>query len=569
MSESLDRIEFAAVRREVTWRGAFALFAQRLNRDVRDWKFHLLVAGAIFFLFTRSSMSATRFGSWSSVNAPGLEYLRSWSGMGFFLILAGGVVYFSQLITEEKQQGTLALLKLTGVGSWAILSGLFASRLAQMLIVLTLQLPFILWSVTLGGVTFHQVLALYLTLLSTLFLVGNLALWTSVIARTGKTTYISCIVILLAPSLMQSVINGILVASQAQSQTSMLSRWLTVVTQFLNAASPLQRIEAIQMTGYSDPLLNTQVWTSLALGLGFFIMSGLLFERFAIQAEPVNLTADRSIIPSLPFSSRRRSQRCWNNPYLWKEFQHRKLGIRGLIVSSLLAVGINAFLIFALPPILLSAGFDEVRISDSLESIEHTWLWTAIIAGCILPPLTVAQTLSADLKQQTLGTLFLVPRQPSRILMSLMLGRWLLMSHLLVWLISGFAGCMMLLSQNFFGGSTLPEIPHWRPWGIPFIAAASFVTTLTLGVLGIRFSLIQSGVNRFLLLVLGFFLFCPLMAMLFSPIIVGSSLLHSLRDEDVIGTLMGLFVYAAFSIPVVAICWDGILFSIRERMEND
>lgn len=567
MSESLDRIEFAAVRREVTWRGAFALFAQRLNRDVRDWKFHLLVAGAIFFLFTRSSMSATRFGSWSSVNAPGLEYLRSWSGMGFFLILAGGVVYFSQLITEEKQQGTLALLKLTGVGSWAILSGLFASRLAQMLIVLTLQLPFILWSVTLGGVTFHQVLALYLTLLSTLFLVGNLALWTSVIARTRKTTYISCIVILLAPSLIQSVMNGILVASQAQSQTSMLSRWLKVVTQFLNAASPLQRIEAIQMTGYSDPLLNTQVWTSLALGLGFFIMSGLLFERFAIQAEPVNLTADRSIIPSLPFSSRRRSQRCWNNPYLWKEFQHRKLGIRGLIISSFLAVGINAFLIFGLPPILMVAGVDEYRISNSLESIESTWLWTAIIAGCILPPLTVAQTLAADLKQQTLGTLFLVPRLPSRILMSLMLGRWLLMSHLLVWLIVGFVG-NLFIKRDHFSQMELAEFSYRVPLGIYFIAAASIVTTALWGVIGIRFGLIQSTVSRVILLVIGFFLFCPLLASLFSPIIFGSIIFKE-QGTDWVNALVPLMAYAIFSFPIIALCWDGILDSIRERMEND
>ena len=62
-----------------------------------------------------------------------------------------GVMYFSVAITEEKEEETLPLLRMTGIRNMTLLIGKSIPRLAVVVLLILIAAPFLMLAVTLGG----------------------------------------------------------------------------------------------------------------------------------------------------------------------------------------------------------------------------------------------------------------------------------------------------------------------------------------------------------------------------------------------------------------------------------
>ncbi|MCA9094497.1 MAG: hypothetical protein KDA68_13490 [Planctomycetaceae bacterium] len=554
----------SAQRREVTWRGAFALFSRRMNRDARDWKFHLLIACSMLFLLAQATAMAIP--ALNRAPAVGLIFLRVWGKVGLFFIIVLGISYFVQLLAEEKEQGTLGLVKLTGIGPLGILIGLFGSRLTQALVIFTLQLPFVVWSVTLGGVTFHQAVALFVTLLSTLFLAGNLALFASVVCSNAATASGACFLILVGLSLgygscflLQAAIsNGTLVFSGAPLVGSMCDSIISNV----QLISPYHRLGSILVTGYSDPLINPQVVASLILGCSLFRLSWRRFEKFTNQTEPV-LPARNIKLTIRKEKGTRKSQRCWNNPYVWREFQFSGKGLKGVAGGILIVAGLAILLQLGLPLILERVGYLEYEIPQMMDGAWIAWMFVTGTLSAVLPFALIGGALTNELKGQTLSTLFLVSRRPDQILRNLILGRFLMVAQLPVWLALG----MFFI---WIGDPSRRISPYLDGWLIHAVLALLIIllwvyASIFFGVAAMRLDFIKSQILKGLV-VIAVMNFGPVLIMLLV------ALLRAMFFEDrdsVFGLLISTMVIClGMSIPILVAIWNSTIDAIRQRMEE-
>jgi ABC-type Na+ efflux pump permease subunit len=121
--------------------------------------------------------------------------------------------YFSSAITEEKEEMTLGLLRMTNLNPLSILLGKSTSRLCGALLLLAAQLPFTLLAVAFGGISTRQIMAAYCTLAAYILLLSNLALLFSVTARrtaaaaffTGLMLFIYLVGYAILPGLLSAI----------------------------------------------------------------------------------------------------------------------------------------------------------------------------------------------------------------------------------------------------------------------------------------------------------------------------------------------------------------------------
>jgi len=158
-----------------------ALFARSLRAGTRSastywWRGG--VAGLMLFALLSAQSGGTR------VAAVGLRLFSALARVNFLFITLAGVLHFSAAIAEEKEQETLGLLRMTGLGPLAILLGKAGSSLINAAMLLLAQVPFAMLAVTLGGVSATQILGAYATLLAYMVLLSAMALTCSVAERT-------------------------------------------------------------------------------------------------------------------------------------------------------------------------------------------------------------------------------------------------------------------------------------------------------------------------------------------------------------------------------------------------
>ena len=128
--------------------------------------------------------------AWASPVAPGLQFLHGILFLNVLFILLAATSYFASSITEEKEEGTIALLVIAGVSPTGLLLAKSTTRILEGILLLAVQLPFALLAVALGGVMWDQVIASYIALGGFLVLSGNLALLASVVAtRTAAAGF--------------------------------------------------------------------------------------------------------------------------------------------------------------------------------------------------------------------------------------------------------------------------------------------------------------------------------------------------------------------------------------------
>ncbi len=241
-----------------------ALVQRSLRVDSRDIRPHLFRM-ALHGIFIATLIMMQMDNGWRS--APGRSLLGWLVTYDYLFITFAAATFFATAISEEREQQTLGLLQMAGVGPLALLLGKWFPRLWSGILLLLVQLPFTLLCVTLGGVMWNQVMALFACLLAHLLLVSSIALVCSVWSRTSSAACGWATFTIVALHLGIWIGSSILNAPTPPVPTAWLDHFL--------GANRLFRIMEI---AFDEPILSYQVWSNLLASL---LLSGIAWLTFA------------------------------------------------------------------------------------------------------------------------------------------------------------------------------------------------------------------------------------------------------------------------------------------------
>jgi hypothetical protein len=388
-----------------------ALFARSLREDVRTRMTYLARTGLVlvillFVLTTRQSLG------WG--NAPGLRFFGTVIYINFAFIVLAGLSYFASAITEEKEEATLGLLRMTNLDPLSILLGKSTSRLIGALLLLVAQLPFTLLAISLGGVAVRQIFAAYCTLGAFLVFLANLALLASVIFRRGTAAAVFtgltlfgffAVVPLLRFFAMIPVQVGLI-----KTQGPLLV-WLGKAADFVALASPLSRLNSILRTGFAEPPAGMQVWTNLALGAGCFLLAWLVFEWFC--SEQGEAAPGRAVLRNKGRSALGAPGRAWSEALAWKDFHFLTGGKVWMAVK---------FGFYALPLLGVALIPRYWWRTTSFEALGYFTIWLMLLIACLELAFMAASIFRQERKWKTLSSLAMLPMSTRRMAYQKLLG---------------------------------------------------------------------------------------------------------------------------------------------------
>ncbi len=395
--------------------GLLTLFNRSIRLDARGVKGHAFrIAFALFIYFALLSAYLTSL----SFGAPGLRFFSSICYLNLFFIALAGMSFFATAVTEEKEEGTLGLLKMAGMSRGAILLGKSTSRLLSSVLLLVIQVPFLLLAITLGGVLYVQVAGAGITLVSFLAFTANVALLFSVICKRSGSAVAFTLMAVIARLWGPMIFGGFVRSTGAASRLP--SAWQTEADTFaawFERTSPLQRLEAIMATGFAESLFSEQIAFDLLASAVCFTLSWVLFDAFTAN--------ERAGDPSRGLVFRRQGRmrllspgRVWNNPLLWREFYFGAGGWSMMAVLTvaygLIGVAIAGFMFYE-----SNGGLDPFALAEQTGVA----LFVAMLVASVIHMSALASRIFHDeWKWKTLDALLLLPKHVSQIALAKSLG---------------------------------------------------------------------------------------------------------------------------------------------------
>lgn len=375
----------------------FALLHRSLRTDVRLLRTHFFRAGllalVLFWLFEeRGSLMS---------GSPGLQLFSFLVYCNFWFITLAGGLYFSTSITEEKEEQTLGLLRLAGISPATLLLGKWLPRIIGGLLLIAIQVPFTLLSITLGGVLMHQILAAYCTLAAYLILCGSIGLFASVICARSGSAVVVAFILIAGFFLMMPVFNGLL--ALAVGNGLLPAAWFGGSTsEFWNMwhLSALDQLQRIMQTGFDEPIFGVQVVGNIIVALLFGLASWLLFDLMT-RNETAALSVSSRWVARLTRLGRMKSHRVWRMPIVWKDF-HQFAG------------GGWTLLKFVAYPLLIAIAIVVIQgasiWSASAQQVGLFIIWIMLLVILVELAILSARTFRAEIKDQTWPLIALLPR---------------------------------------------------------------------------------------------------------------------------------------------------------------
>ena len=335
-----------------------ALFTRSLREDAYGKATYWTRAGlGGFILF----VLATFFFAQKWANAPGRAFFSAVITLQIITISFVGLSYFASAITEEKEEQTLGLLRMTDLNPLSILLGKSTSRLCGALLLLIAQFPFTAFAVTLGGISLGQVLATYFTLGAYTFMLCNVALLGSVLAkRTGGAAAFTVLVVflLLSVGAILEWLHDIL------KKIGFPFAGLDRLAEWFWEATPIARLFEVLETGFTGDLIGSQVIVNVAVGIVSFFLAWAAFDRFCDRKDG---EAVGGTVSPVQRGWRRRPPRLQTRALLWKDF-HFLHGGRVWAVVRFFGYG------FALASTVVTHGLLKARLP-------HHWIGEIIAQG--------------------------------------------------------------------------------------------------------------------------------------------------------------------------------------------
>jgi len=363
---------------------------------------------AAFSMFMLFFISVAVFDAFGASRA-GLRFFESICFMNVLVITVSGISYFVTAVTEEKDAGTYALLRLAGMTSLSITLGKSTSRLVSSLMLLVIQMPFTFLAITLGGILWQQIIASYLALAAWMILVANLALFCSVrCATSGRAAGLAGVILVLYFTLPTIISEGL-----AAIPGGLLSKSVTDVIGSIPGAlteiSVTARLSDLLQANSEVVFLVSQFWLSVIMAFLLFAISTLTLDRWSVATE-VGGPSDNPAIRRWTVS------RCWRLPIAWKEFLFFTGG-RSFAIAKLFGGG------------LILAGFIVIQDLDGRYwglQLQGEFGWHALltfVAFLSLETLLYSSgCLFYEVRQSTQSTLATLPISSVRILLEKALG---------------------------------------------------------------------------------------------------------------------------------------------------
>lgn len=467
-------------------RPTLALLTRVLRADTRAYMTY--ITRLIFFLFLLFAIYGT-YKSQGQLQAPGKSLFMGIVIVDFVIITLLSVGSFSTTITEEKELGTLALLRMTRVNPLAILLGKWGSRLFSVFLLLIAQCPFTILSIAFGGVSLPQILAVHLSLSAYLVLTSSLGLLSSVICRRSGSA------MLLTGSLLTIFF---------------LVPWILSffnfgqgLRYFLYQVAILFPSDMLQKKNYGNwqsALFFNHILFSYGISLGLLILSALSFDFFnrEHQGRP---KLEKNVEIAEPDERKEGlfSQRVWSWPQLWFEFHYSSGGVLHWLTRVFFSIGFAIFVIVNYDNVKEWRLFQWILSGEYIEKDGHLYYhnsmaWVLFQGFALLFLTHLAHgfgfTIQQELREQTLPSLILFPEPLFQIFRRKLLGLALAHSPYLVgFLLSllvllgqgseplfqlmSVRGLLLLCLAIFFVQSVAWS-SLWIRWG-PFFAALGFV----------------------------------------------------------------------------------------------
>lgn len=382
--------------------GTFALLERSLRVDVRSRSSHVMrlaLIGAIYIALSFSYFTQDIYG------APGLQFLRTIAYLDAIFITLLGISFFSSVIAEEKEEGTIGLMLIAGISPLGLLSGKSIGAMWQAILLIAVQYPFAMLAVTMGGVSHHQIFSLIVALVAYIVLLVGLGLFISTITprsrnATSRMFVIWFVMFFLIPSIVESALgdhNRDLMAGLIPADVGV--GWL--FWSIIHVIAQLEifgRIGQILSTGFKESSISIQVVSHTLLGITFFALSRACFSVVSHQQSTEAMT--RGSVARSRASFRFPAGRAWVNPFIWKDFYFVSGGVWMIVLRTLFFCALGLLQTF----VELTTGNDR--------SGEFIWISIHVIA--FLGAITIASGLSRSLRDEiqgmTLPSLYILPR---------------------------------------------------------------------------------------------------------------------------------------------------------------
>ena len=401
----------------------FALLFRSLRSDVRSFTIHiswflLLVSMYVGF------RSAEELGVF--IGAPGQVFFDNLLYANLIVITLYGIVFYSRTITEEKEDDSLGLLRMSGISSLGLLIGKSTSQLFQTLILLVLQLPLAMLAITLGGVSFEQIVIAYTALAAYTLLLSNIGLFNSVICQRGRDATGLTVLMLMGYVFVPLIAYGycLSLAMNGQSTSSLyflVLRWIAQTNIFIEISSVCGTTTSFSVLPVITSInagWTTKDWTPLLFShIGGSLLLFLMAWTF-IQHSELKQGWKPWRTPQQPAIGKRRSirlaGRAWNAALIWKDYNFITGGFAGTAIRSLFYL-------------LLFGMILETQFPRSIDGYRPPIDWTEVTRGFqifVLPTLMVecalyaSRFLQEEIQSQTLASLIMLPRSLASIVYS-------------------------------------------------------------------------------------------------------------------------------------------------------
>ena len=393
-----------------------AFLTRSIRQESRLLSHHLIRSAMVvftLFVFVVQVLESPRRG------ASGLNLITSVMSCWYWCLTLLGIMYFSVAITEEKEEDTLPLLRMTGIRNFTLLLGKSLPRLAVVVLLILVAAPFLLLAQTLGGVVPEQILASLLGVLCYAFCLSQAALLSSTLClNSQKAVSLMFVFWLLLEFGGWLVYLGAVVCTEWR----LGSVWGIPLDDILHWLSAGMRERTFwQASGTfliferGESVWHSQMTFHLLAGTVLFVVSLLLFERFAraslAQGGAVSETAGRGL-----FARTRavRSLRCWDQALPWKSWQF-VAGGRFQFISWL--IGLPAA---SLGTILLISMAVNERMPAAVYG--GTVFFVGLAAFAIMMARLFGNLLNREIHQQTLVSLCMLPQSRGSMLRGLAIG---------------------------------------------------------------------------------------------------------------------------------------------------
>ena len=150
------------------------------------WYYAHRIVTALTMLFVFINVGDSNFG------AKGYAFLYALFSFGTVVLTLISCSIFGSAVTEEKEQGILPLVMMTGISSQEYVSSKFLAKFAQVILLSSILIPPTLFAVTLGGVNTKQIVFLFSYLLIWLLLSGAISFWLSIfLSKTKEVLFLA------------------------------------------------------------------------------------------------------------------------------------------------------------------------------------------------------------------------------------------------------------------------------------------------------------------------------------------------------------------------------------------